>query len=120
MLFGPSPDTDGTAGTSRTSERATHTAADVLFGATSPSADAPGSWTTNVIERELYGADHAAPTELYSVETALRPALHERQDEVMTVLQIPQTERIQRHRAFVAAIRDAGLDGTRRARCCIT
>ena len=93
--------------------------ADVLFGdaaGVQPAVDARAAatptdapWATNV-ERDLYGADYPEPTDMFPVEVGLRPVLAQRQDELMDVLELGQAARIQRHREFVAAVRESGLE----------
>ena len=80
-------------------------AADVLHG-----AGAAGAWSQDPVERELFGHDHQAPQEMFSPEVALRPVMAERLTDVMTILQVPQAARVERHREFAEAIRASGLD----------
>ena len=94
--------------------------ADVLFGDAQdvqPAVDAraaatptDAAWPMSEVERDLFGADHPAPTEMFPVEVSLRHALQQRQGEVMDVLELGQAARIKRHREFVEVIRDSGLD----------
>jgi uncharacterized membrane protein len=113
-LFGDATSTDGPAATTPAPDVAPpRTAADMaatLFENSSARADTSVPWTTNAVERDLFGAGHQAPTEVFPPETALREALRARERDVMEVLQLGQNDRVTRHREFVSAIRDSGLD----------
>jgi hypothetical protein len=67
----------------------------------------------NVEDRELYGDDMPGSTEMYPVSTALRPALQQRQNDLVDVLGLSREERVARHRAFVQTIRESGVDALR-------
>lgn len=85
--------------------------ADTMLGAApGASASDPGPEQTRaVIDRDLYGADHPPPKEMFAPEVALREPLRKRVNDVANVLGLKETDRQARHREMVALTRASGL-----------
>ena len=74
-----------------------------------PTQEPQPARVTTAVDIELYGADQPAPTDMFPAETALRETFRTRQDEVSDVLGLSHAQRIDRHRAHVALVRESGL-----------
>lgn len=82
----------------------------ILSGARAADAATTVETSGVTIDRELYGADHPVPKEMFSPEVALRPTLSSRVDDVANVMGLDHAKRQARHRDFVALVRETGLD----------